>query len=162
MILALLEGSLLFAAVAGGIIVWGSPVLTEAWGLPMLIWQALVPPLCCIVAFYYNDLYDLRIVRSFGEFASRLLQSFGLALILLAAFYTGFPAMRISQGPLLTSLLLSWGCWCPPGWSLQRMRHRAFADRVLILGPARWPATLITEIVCPSPLRYSFALADDG
>lgn len=164
MILAFLEGSLLFAAVAGGVIVWGSPVLTETWGLPMLVWQALVPSFCCIVAFYYNDLYDLRIVRSFGEFASRLLQSFGVALILLAAFYTVFPAMRISQGPLLSSLLIIVGLLVPlraAGYSV--MRHHAFADRVLILGTGPLARTLIEEIEARPHYRYSIvAVADEG
>jgi exopolysaccharide biosynthesis polyprenyl glycosylphosphotransferase len=163
-ILALLEGSLLFAAVIGGIIVWGSPVLAERWGLPMLIWQALVPSFCCIVAFYYNDLYDLRIVRSFGEFASRLLQSFGVALILLAAFYTVFPAMRVSQGPLLTSLLIIVGLLVPlraAGYSV--MRHRAFADRVIILGTGPLARNLIAEIDARPHYRYAVvALADEG
>jgi len=163
-ILALIEGSLLFAAVAGAIIAWGPPVLTEAWGLPMLMWQAMAPSFCCIVAFYYNDLYDLRIVRSFGEFASRLLQSFGVALILLAAFYTVFPAMRISQGPLLSSLLIIVGLLVPlraAGYSI--MRHHAFADRVLILGTGPLARNLVDEIESRPHYRYAIvALADEG
>lgn len=164
MILALVEGSLLFAAVAGAILFWGRPALTDGWGLPLLIWQATVPSLCCIVAFYYNDLYDLRIVRSFSEFASRLLQSFGVALILLAAFYTFFPQMRISQGPLLSSLLLIVGLLVPlraAGYSI--MRRSVFADRVLILGTGPLARTLIQEIESRPHYRYAVvAVAAEG
>ncbi len=155
MILALTEGALLFAAVCGMIIAWGRPLLTE-WDMLVLVLQGTVPAFCCIVAFYYNDLYDLRIVRTFGEFASRLLQSFGVALILLAAFYTLFRDMRISQGPLLSSLLIIVGLLVPlraAGYSI--MRRRAFADRVLILGTGPLARTLIQEIEAQPHYRYT-------
>ena len=155
MILALTEGILLFAAACGMILAWGRPLSTE-WDVLMVVLQGAVPAFCCIVAFYYNDLYDLRIVRTFGEFASRLLQSFGVALILLAAFYTFFRDMRISQGPLLSSLLIIVGLLVPlraAGYSV--MRRRAFADRVLILGTGPLARTLVQEIEAQPNYRYT-------
>ena len=65
-----------------------------------MLGQAGAVSLCCIVAFYYNDLYDLRVVRSFSLFASRLLQSFGVALILLALFYTIVPDAGMTERAL--------------------------------------------------------------
>ena len=88
MILIVVEALVLFAAVAGTIFAWGNPLTLDSRGLMTVLGQAAALSLSCIVAFYYNDLYDLRIVRSFSEFGSRLLQSFGVALILLAGFYT--------------------------------------------------------------------------
>lgn len=155
MILALTEGILLFGAVCGMLLAWGRPLLTE-WDVIVFIFQGAVPAFCCVVAFYYNDLYDLRIVRTFGEFASRLLQSFGVALILLAAFYTAFREMRISQGPLLSSLLIIVGLLVPlraGGYSI--MRRRAFADRVLVLGTGPLARTLIREIEAQPHYRYA-------
>jgi sugar transferase (PEP-CTERM system associated) len=156
-ILALTEGLLLFAAVSGMLLAWGRPLHTE-WDVIVFVLQGAVPALCCVVAFYYNDLYDLRIVRTFGEFASRLLQSFGVALILLAAFYTVFRDMRISQGPLLSSLLIIVGLLVPlraAGYSI--MRRRAFADRVLILGTGPLARTLLQEIEAQPHYRYAVA-----
>jgi exopolysaccharide biosynthesis polyprenyl glycosylphosphotransferase len=163
-ILAFVEGVLLFAAVGGTIVFWGHPMAGGWRDVAILFWQAVVPSSCCVVAFYYNDLYDLRIVRSFSEFASRLLQSFGVALILLAVFYTVFPAMRISNGPLLSSLLIIVGLLVPlraAGYSV--MRRRAFVDRVLVLGTGRLARALIEEIEARPHYRYAVvAVADDG
>ena len=75
MTLALFEGTALFAAVCGTIFVWGHPLLSDWLDVAVVLGQAAALSLCCIIAFYYNDLYDLRIVRNLGEFASRLLQS---------------------------------------------------------------------------------------
>ena len=86
-------------------------------------------------AFYYNDLYDLRVVRSFSLFASRLLQSFGVALMLLALFYTIVPDAGMTEGAFVSGLLVAAGLLVPlraVGYTI--MRRRAFADRVLVLG----------------------------
>jgi sugar transferase (PEP-CTERM system associated) len=154
-ILALTEALLLVAAVSGMLLAWGRPLHTE-WDVIVFLLQGAVPAFCCVVAFYYNDLYDLRIVRTFSEFASRLLQSFGVALILLAAFYTVFRDMRISQGPLLSSLLIIVGLLVPlraAGYSI--MRRRAFADRVLVLGTGPLARTLLHEMEAQPHYRYA-------
>jgi exopolysaccharide biosynthesis polyprenyl glycosylphosphotransferase len=163
-ILALVEGAVLFSAVTGAILLWGQYTLLDARSLLLLAWQAALPSVCCIVSFYYNDLYDLRIVRSFAEFSSRLLQSFGVALILLAAVYTIAPTMRISNGPLLSSLLIIVGLLVPlraAGYSI--MRRHTLSDRVLILGTGDLASTLIREIDARPHYRYAIVgVADDG
>src|SRR5262249_58472451 len=105
--LALLEGAALFAAVCGTIFVWGHPLLSDWLDVAVVLGQGAALSLSCIVAFYYNDLYDLRIVRNLNEFALRLLQSFGVALILLAGFYALFPGTRIAQGPFLARIVVT-------------------------------------------------------
>jgi exopolysaccharide biosynthesis polyprenyl glycosylphosphotransferase len=108
------------------------------------------------VAFYYNDLYDLRVVRSFSLFASRLLQSFGVALILLAGFYTAFPNTRLGEGAFVSSLIVSAGLLVPLralGYTI--MRRRAFADRVLILGTGAAARRVIEEIESRPNFRYA-------
>src|SRR5436189_4473724 len=94
--LALIEGGSLFAAVCGTIFLWLRPLLVDWIDAVTILSQAFALSSCCIVAFYYNDLYDLRIVRNFGAFAVRLLQAFGVAFILLAIFYSIFPESRIA------------------------------------------------------------------
>jgi exopolysaccharide biosynthesis polyprenyl glycosylphosphotransferase len=164
MILIVVEGLALFVAVAGSIFAWGRPVVLDERGVVTVLGQAAAISLCCIVAFYYNDLYDLRIVRSFSEFGSRLLQSFGVALILLAGFYTLFPETRIADGRFPSSLLMIVGVLLPLraiGYTI--MRWRAFADRVLILGTGIMARTLVQEIDARPHYRYAIvAVVDDG
>jgi len=162
--LAILEGAMLFLAVSGSIFAWGHLLIVDWIDAAQVVWQSAAVSLCCIIAFYYNDLYDLHVVRSFSLFASRLLQSFGVALILLAAFYTLFPATQIAEGPFFSSLVVSAGLLVPLraiGYFF--MRHRAFSDRVLILGTGPLALRLSQEIEARPNFRYSIAgIADDG
>ncbi len=164
MILVVVEALALFVAVAATIFAWGHPLAGGWQGVVNVLGQAAALSLCCIVAFYYNDLYDLRIVRSFSEFGSRLLQSFGVALILLAGFYTLFPHTRIAGGRFASSLLMIVGVLLPLraiGYAI--MRWRAFADRVLILGTGRLARTLIPEIEARPHYRYAIVgVVDEG
>ena len=86
MSLILVEAATLFAAAGTTVFLWGSPHLLDWIDAASFLGQAAALSLCCIVAFYYNDLYDLRVVRSFAEFTTRLLQGLGVALLLLAGF----------------------------------------------------------------------------
>src|SRR6266852_7588611 len=103
--LAMLEGLSLLAAVCGAVLVSTTLLLTHWTDVAFLLTKAIAISLCCAVSFYYNDLYDLRIVRTFGEFAVRLFHAFGVAFILLAGLYAVFPAIKISSEPFLGSLL---------------------------------------------------------
>jgi sugar transferase (PEP-CTERM system associated) len=164
MILIMVEALALFAAVAATIFAWGHPPTIDGRAVMTVLGQAAALSLCCIVAFYYNDLYDLRIVRSFSEFGSRLLQSFGVALILLAGFYTLFPDTRIAGGRFASSLLIIVGVLLPLralGYAI--MRRRAFAERVLILGTGQVARTLIPEIETRPHHRYTIVgVVDEG
>lgn len=164
MILIVVEALALFAAVTGTIFAWGHPLATDGRAVMTVLGQAAALSLCCIVAFYYNDLYDLRIVRSFSEFGSRLLQSFGVALILLAGFYTLFPETRIVGGRFASSLLMVVGVLLPIraiGYAI--MRWRAFSDRVLILGTGKLARALIPEIEARPHYRYAIVgVVDEG
>jgi exopolysaccharide biosynthesis polyprenyl glycosylphosphotransferase len=129
-----------------------------------MLGQAGAISLCCIVAFYYNDLYDLRVVRSFSLFASRLLQSFGVALMLLAVFYTVVPDAGMIEGAFVSGLLVAAGLLVPLraiGYLI--MRRRAFADRVLVLGAGPLARRVIHEIESRPNFRYSVVgVVDDG
>jgi FlaA1/EpsC-like NDP-sugar epimerase len=162
--LAVGEGLVLFLAVCGTIYAWGHLLFLDWLDVATMVWQAAAVSLCCIVAFYYNDLYDLRVVRSFSLFASRLLQSFGVALMLLAGFYTLFPDTRIGEGVFVSSLVVSAGLLVPlraVGYTI--MRRRAFADRVLILGTGALARRVIQEIESRPNFRYAVAgVVDEG
>ncbi len=162
--LALLEGVSLFAAVCGAIFIWAPPLQMNWFDVLLVLAQALTISLCCAVSFYYNDLYDLRIVRSFVDFASRLLQAFGVAFIFLAAFYGLLPEIKISNEAFLLSLLIILPVLLPlRALAYSLMRRRPFLERVLILGRSPLAHKIITEIeTCPH-LRYTIlGIADDA
>jgi exopolysaccharide biosynthesis polyprenyl glycosylphosphotransferase len=162
--LALFEGLVLFLAVCGTLLAGGHLLVVDWIDVATVLWQAAAVSLCCIVAFYYNDLYDLRVVRSFSLFASRLLQSFGVALILLGIFYTIFPATRFAEGAFLSSFVVSIGLLVPLraiGYTI--MRRRAFADRVLVLGTGALAQRVINEIEARPNFRYAVVgIVDDA
>ena len=164
MSLAALEGLVLFLAVCSSIFAWGRLLFVDWIDVVTMIWQAAAISFCCIIAFYYNDLYDLQVVRSFSLFASRLLQSFGVALIFLGGFYTIFPDTRIGGGAFFSSLVVSVGLLAPLralGYTI--MRRRAFADRVLILGAGSLARRIIDEIESRPNFRYAVVgIVDDG
>ena len=145
--LALLEGTALFGGVIATILLWAHPRLVDWFDVTVVVVQAGALSLCCLIAFYYNDLYDLRIVRSLSAFASRLLQAFGVALILLSGFYAMFPAVNIADGPFLSSVLVIVGLLLPiRALGYATIHRRLFAERVLIVGSGPLAQKLMAEI----------------
>jgi sugar transferase (PEP-CTERM system associated) len=162
--LAIVEGLLLSLAVAATAFAWGHRLFVDWLDVATMLGQAGAVSLCCIVAFYYNDLYDLRVVRSFSLFASRLLQSFGVALIMLGLFYRMVPDARMAEGTFVSSLLVAAGLLVPlraVGYTI--MRRRAFADRVLVLGTGPLARRIILEIEARPNFRYAIVgVVDEG
>ena len=164
MTLAIIEGLVLSLAVAGSAFAWGHRLFLDWLDVAALLGQAGAVSLCCIVAFYYNDLYDLRVVRSFSLFTTRLLQSFGVALLLLALFYALVPDAGMTERAFVSGLLVAAGLLVPLraiGYLV--MRRRAFADRVLVLGAGPLARQVIHEIESRPNFRYAVVgVVDDG
>ena len=57
-------------------------------------------------AFYLFDLYDFREIRKRGALYIRMLQSLGLASIVLAAIFYAFPQMLLGRGVFLMRALV--------------------------------------------------------
>jgi exopolysaccharide biosynthesis polyprenyl glycosylphosphotransferase len=163
-ILAILEGLVLSLAVSATAFALGHRLFVDWIDVATMLGQAGAVSLCCITAFYYNDLYDLRVVRSFSLFASRLLQSFGVALMLLGLFYTIVPDAGMTEGAFVSGLLVAAGLLVPLraiGYTI--MRRRAFADRVLVLGAGPLAHRVIHEIESRPNFRYAVVgVVDDG
>ncbi len=164
MTLAIIEGLVLSLAVAGSAFAWGHRLFLDWLDVAAMLGQAGAVSLCCIVAFYYNDLYDLRVVRSFSLFTTRLLQSFGVALMLLALFYALVPDVGMTERAFVSGLLVAAGLLVPLraiGYLV--MRRRAFADRVLVLGAGLLAQRVIHEIESRPNFRYAVVgVVDDG
>ena len=154
--LALTEAALLLAAVWAAILLWARPLLLDWVDVAGSVGQAAALAAACTVAFYYNDLYDLRIVRSFGDFLIRLVQAFGVAFILLAGLYMIFPDATLAGGPFVSSLVLILGLLLPlRAVSYAIVRSRPFLERVLILGTGRPAAEIADEIEAQPHFRYA-------
>jgi exopolysaccharide biosynthesis polyprenyl glycosylphosphotransferase len=153
--LAFVEGLFLLTAVLSTVLLWVRPVVTDWLDAAALLGQAVALTGCCIVSFYYNDLYDLRIVPTFREFAGRLLQAFGIAFILLGGFYLVFPTTNIAEGAFLSSFLLLLGFLIPlRAFSYIVLRTRLFTERMLILGSSPLALSIIAEIEAQPLRRY--------
>src|SRR2546422_8991834 len=154
--LVLVEGAALFAAVGSMMFVWARPVIVDGFDVSTIIAKALAVCACCLVAFYYNDLYDLRIVRSLSGFASRLLQAFGVTFILLAVFYSIFPDTAIARGPFVSSLVIIVGLLLPlRALTYWVMRRHPFVERVLVLGASPLARRIVAEIESQPEFGYA-------
>src|SRR2546427_4903295 len=162
--LALIEGISLFVAVGAMILLWLHPLLSDWIDVLTVLSQAFGISFCCIVAFYYNDLYDLRVARNFAQFASRLVQSFGVAFILLAIFYTLLPETKLAGRPFVSSFLIIVGFLLPlRGISYAVMRSRHFIEPVLILGTSPLASKVVQEIEMRPNAGYAIVgVVDDG
>ena len=150
---------LLFLVVCGAILLQTPSPLFDWRNAVVIGGQILFPALCFTLLFYYSDLYDLRIVRSFGEFITRLPQTFGLAFILLYGFYAFFPFVGVGAGPFFSSLLISCvvlAVVLPLRWVLYSLlKIRALTERVLILGTSPLAWKIVEEIEATPHVGYT-------
>jgi exopolysaccharide biosynthesis polyprenyl glycosylphosphotransferase len=163
-ILALVEMGSIFAAACAIVFVGLRPVLTSSVDVAAALVQAFVLSLSCVIAFYLNDLYDLRMVPSFARFASQLPRSLSFALILLAGFYLLLPPSTIAEGRLIWSGLIGFGLVLPlRAVSYAVIRSRPFLEHVLILGTGPLASKLIEEIETQPHRRYTIVgVVDEG
>ncbi len=119
------------------------------------VWKGAVVSVLCMLCLYYNDLYDLTVVRTTREVFIRLLQSVGSALILIALLYLVMPWLIVADGAslpafaiFLTSIL---------AWRLvfnHFTRLRSFGERVLIVGTDTTAQTIARQIRAQDDFGY--------
>lgn len=145
-LLALVEGAAVFGGVTAMTALWRPGGVGDVHLAAQILLQAMVLSICCIVAFYYNDLYDLYIVRDFEIFLLRLVESLGVTFILTAFSYMLLPETGMANGPLISSVLSIVGVVIPlRAATYTIMRSQAFWSRVVIVGANALVADLITE-----------------
>jgi exopolysaccharide biosynthesis polyprenyl glycosylphosphotransferase len=99
LLLFTLEFASLLLVGAGTLLLTDGSLTTS--GFPVSLLAAAV--LCCALAFYYSDLYELTSL-SLGQLAARIGRAVGLVGLALAILYLLFPALR-PQTDWLVSLL---------------------------------------------------------
>lgn len=113
-----------------------------------LFLKALLITASVQLCLYYFDLYDIKVFRSNVELAIRLLQSLGVASILLAVLYYLSPPLIIGRGIFLVSLSFMGGLIV--GWRLiynYRLKTRQIDQRIMIVGSGQLAKDIAKEIV---------------
>jgi len=114
---------------------------------PDVWWKAAVTAVLWQLCLYYNDFYDLTLVRRSRELVVRLLQAAGAASLILAALYVLVPALDPGSRVIFTSL-----CLFLVGvlaWRLlfnQVTGATALEERVLIVGTGHAARTVARQI----------------
>lgn len=144
LVLAILEAAFMFAAL--------SKLLVRPPA------EAVVLTAACATAFYYCDLYDLRIARTLRDCAPRFLRALGLVLLAVAIGdivlgIDGRDGTALVTGLLLAAALLLVGRAC----CYALLRRRPYTQRVLLLGGGRLSAALVHEIAARPHLRWAMA-----
>ncbi|MBI3302445.1 MAG: exopolysaccharide biosynthesis polyprenyl glycosylphosphotransferase [Deltaproteobacteria bacterium] len=159
--LALIEIGVLVLLLCGAVVLWARPSSLDWWHVAEQAAMALIPVLCLMVSFYYNDLYDLRTVRNFAEFSARLPRALGVSFVLAAAAYTLFPGLEVNGGPFPSGpgrLLVVVALVLPLRGALYAgLKASAFAERVLILGTSALAWKIAAEIEAASSRSYIIA-----
>ena len=158
------EATLLLVSTTAAIFAWSPPAYPGPVHILWAFKHATVLSFCCVLSFYYNDLYDFRIVRTFRDFGARLLQSFGVAFVLLAAFYACLPGVKIPSGVFGISLFAIVAVLLPfRALAYSLMRRRLFAERVLLLGRGPITEKVLREIEAHPHVGYEIVgVADDA
>jgi sugar transferase (PEP-CTERM system associated) len=119
------------------------------------VWKGAVVGALCLLCLYYNDLYDLTVVRTSREMFIRLLQSVGTALIIIALIYLAMPSLMVADGASLPAFaLVMTGLLA---WRLvfnHITRIRPFGERVLIVGTDGTAQTIARQILAQQDFAY--------
>ena len=166
LILAFLEGSSILAVVGGALLIWRRPVLTGVGEVLTVLAAAAGLSFSFLVAFYYADLYNLRVVRSFDALLSRVPRALAEAALLVALISRLVPSTRIVDDVLASSVLIAVGVVFGPFLPLRAlaywvMRGRPFGERLLIVGASPLARTVIEEIEWRPDLPYTVIRVGD-
>ena len=161
--LAFLEAGSVFAAVCLLMVGQAQPSLLGGFGASAVVAPALAVSMCCLVSFYYHDLYELRALRDIRGMAPRLLQSLGVTFLVVGAAYALVSPIEVSA-PLLVSMFLLVVALVVPlrAVSYGLIARRATPKRVLILGTGALARKIATEISSGATPYAVVGMVDDG
>jgi FlaA1/EpsC-like NDP-sugar epimerase len=119
------------------------------------VWKAAVVTGLCLLCLYYNDCYDLTVVRSGRELVIRLLQAVGTASILIALLYLALPSLVVADGAFLTGAtifllgILIWRLIFNRIATLQPL-----GERILIVGTDPAAQVLARQVLAQRDFAY--------
>jgi sugar transferase (PEP-CTERM system associated) len=116
------------------------------------VWKGAVVTVLCLLCLYYNDLYDLTVVRSGREMFIRLLQAVGAASILIALLYIAVPSLIVADGAFLPAAAIFLGGIL--AWRLVFLRFAPFGERILIVGTDRTAQRVARQVLAQQDFPY--------
>jgi sugar transferase (PEP-CTERM system associated) len=129
-------------------------------------YRFLLVTVICQLAFYINDLYDLRRAsRSRSVLLIRLLRALGIAFLALAILYYVFPQVRLERGIVAVMVPLVLGVTLPCRLGMNSIKNFSRPlERLLIVGTGTCAAGLAREILSRPELQYKIVgfLSEDG
>lgn len=140
------EGALIFACALGILILFSSWKIFAVAPQEFVI-RAITVTVVFQLSLYFCDLYDLRKPWGTMESAIRIMQSLGIACIILAALYTFFPSIIISAtifwgGCLGISLALL--VWRTLYYLI--LEKNLFSKEIIIVGTGKTAEWIVQEI----------------
>ncbi|HXW08862.1 MAG TPA: TIGR03013 family XrtA/PEP-CTERM system glycosyltransferase [Vicinamibacterales bacterium] len=142
------------------LVIFGSMTLVAHRYLPgdellSATWKGAVVTALCLLCLYYNDLYDLTVVRTSREVVIRLLQAIGTALILIALLYVALPGLAVADGAFLPAAAIFLTGVLVWRLAFNRLaRLQPFGERVLIVGTDPTAQTVARLILAQQDFPY--------
>ena len=125
--------------------------------------EAALLTIACVAAFYYCDLYDLRVARSVRTCAPRLLKALGIVVVAVVAADVFLPTHGIADGVPITRVLLV-AAALPlgaRGVCYGFIRTRPFSQNVLLLGGGRFARMLTEELGARPHFRWAVGVVTE-
>ena len=117
--------------------------------------KGAVVTVLCLLCLYYNDLYDLTVVRTSREVIIRMLQAVGTASILIALLYLVLPGLAVADGAFLPAagvFLLGMFLWRLVFNRVATLQ--SFGERILIIGTDETARTVARQVLAQRDFPY--------
>src|SRR5687767_9490292 len=131
-VLALLDGSAIFAALCAVTFGWHRPLAGDWAADSRVLGLLLALTLGTLAALYYADAYDLRTAPGPVRLAAQLPRAFAFVAMLLGVAYIWRPGAVVSAAIAIGGALLALPLVRAPFYQL--VRSGVFAERVLVIG----------------------------
>ena len=119
------------------------------------LWRVALPSGLVLVCLYYNDFYDLTVVRSGREVVIRLFQAGGVASILLALIYFVLPAVAVDSQAFFPWLFLLLGTVLAWRFAFNRLiRTPQLVENILIVGTGSVARAVARQIAEQGDFAY--------
>jgi len=158
LLLMMLESFLIVASLIGGakLRFWSDPDSFEFYlNSPSFLLQVLTVLLVFETCCYYNELYDLNVVRVRGQHLVRLAQALGAGCILLGVLYYFLPWLLLGRGVLIIAVGLVAGSTFGVRAGLDRIWASTVRENnVLILGNGELALSVAREFERRADLSF--------
>jgi sugar transferase (PEP-CTERM system associated) len=130
-------------------------VLTRAYlHGPLTVRRFAVILTVCMLAYYYNDLYDSQVLRQHGELFIRMFQASGIACLALAIIYYFDENLSPGRGIAILAAMAILTLTMGSRLVLEKTRlFTATQERILLLGTGQLGIALVREMIARPELN---------